>query len=98
VPSFLSSLSRKAHESLVALGGEVRTGAAVTECSEEGVTVANERIPARTILWAAGVMASPAAGWLNAAHTALDASSEAPAWRPEKAPVNTRRGIAVRPG
>jgi NADH dehydrogenase len=68
LPAFPSSLSRKAHGSLAALGVEVRTGAAVTECTARHVTVGTERIAAGTILWAAGVMASPAAGWLGAAH------------------------------
>jgi NADH dehydrogenase len=68
LPAFPPSLSRKAHDSLVALGVEVRTGAAVTECTEKDVSVGDERIAAGTILWAAGVMASPAARWLHAAH------------------------------
>jgi NADH dehydrogenase len=68
LPAFPSSLSRKAHGSLAALGVEVRTGAAVTECTARHVTIGTEQIAAGTILWAAGVMASPAAGWLGAAH------------------------------
>jgi NADH dehydrogenase FAD-containing subunit len=38
----------------------------VTECDICGVTIAGERIETRTILWAAGVAASPAAKWLKA--------------------------------
>jgi NADH dehydrogenase len=68
LPTFPSTLSRKAHDSLAALGVEVRTGTAVTECTARHVTVGTEQIAAGTILWAAGVMASPAAGWLGAAH------------------------------
>jgi NADH dehydrogenase len=68
LPTFPSTLSQKAHDSLTALGVEVRTGAAVTECTARHVAVGTERIAAGTILWAAGVMASPAAGWLGAAH------------------------------
>jgi NADH:ubiquinone reductase (H+-translocating) len=37
-------------------------------CDENGVTVGDERIECRTVLWAAGVIASPAAKWLEAAH------------------------------
>ncbi len=66
--AFPTSLSRKAHDSLTALGVEVRTGAAVTNCTAKDVAVGDERIAAGTILWAAGVMASPAARWLHAAH------------------------------
>ena len=68
LPTFPSTLSQKAHDSLAALGVEVRTGTAVTECTARHVAVGTERIAAGTILWAAGVMASPAAGWLGAAH------------------------------
>ena len=51
--------------SLVQLGVEVRLGAGVTECDGSGVTVGRERIETRTIMWAAGVKASPAAEWLG---------------------------------
>ena len=68
LPTFPSALSRKAHDLLAALGVEVRTGTAVTECTARHVTIGTEQIAAGTILWAAGVMASPAAGWLGAAH------------------------------
>jgi NADH dehydrogenase len=68
LPTFPSTLSQKARDALAALGVEVRTGTAVTECTARHVAVGTERIAAGTILWAAGVMASPAAGWLGAAH------------------------------
>lgn len=68
LPAFPTSLSRSAHASLVGLGVEVRTGAAVTACTAMHVTIGDERIAVGTILWAAGVMASPAADWLQAAH------------------------------
>jgi NADH dehydrogenase len=63
---FDPSLSRAAARSLKQLGVEVRLGAAVTNCSREGVHLGSEFIPTRTIIWAAGVMASPAGRWLNA--------------------------------
>ena len=44
---------------------EVRLGAGVTDCDGAGVTIGAERIETRTIIWAAGVMASPAAEWLG---------------------------------
>jgi NADH dehydrogenase len=48
------------------LGVEIRLGMPVTACDEGGVVVGEERIAARTIIWAAGVAASPAASWLKA--------------------------------
>ncbi|HVG52482.1 MAG TPA: FAD-dependent oxidoreductase, partial [Xanthobacteraceae bacterium] len=44
----------------------VRLNTSVTGCDAGGVSIGSERIEARTIMWAAGVMASPAARWLNA--------------------------------
>ena len=68
LPAFPESLSAVARRSLERLGVEVRTGAAVTACDERGVTVGRERIETRTVMWAAGVEASPAAKWLGADH------------------------------
>ena len=67
LPSFPTSLSARAVGALHTLGVEVLTGMAVTECNAEGVTLGNRKIPTATVLWAAGVMASPAAAWLGAA-------------------------------
>jgi NADH dehydrogenase len=63
--NFPETLSRYAESALEGLGVEVRLGAAVTECSERGVRVGGEFIAAGTIVWAAGVSASPAARWLG---------------------------------
>jgi len=63
---FDPSLSEAARRSLEQLGVEVRLGAAVTECDYGGVSLGPERIESRTIVWAAGVKASPAAEWLGA--------------------------------
>jgi NADH:ubiquinone reductase (H+-translocating) len=57
--TFPESLRKAARVSLEKLGVEVRTGAAVTAVDADGVAVGSERIPAQTILWAAGVAASP---------------------------------------
>jgi NADH:quinone reductase (non-electrogenic) len=65
---FDPSLSEAALASLKQLGVEVRLGAGVTDCDGSGVTFGNERIETRTIIWAAGVKASPVAEWLGAAH------------------------------
>jgi len=48
------------------MGVEVATGEAVTMCDAEGVTTPRRRIDAATVIWAAGVAASPAAQWLDA--------------------------------
>ena len=66
LPSFDASLSAAAQRSLQQLGVEVRLGAAVTDCDCQGVSIGGERIEARTVMWAAGVMASPAGDWLDA--------------------------------
>lgn len=65
--SFDPRLSEKARRALVSLGVEVRLGSAVTACDAHGVMLEGERIAAATIIWAAGVMASPAGRWLGAA-------------------------------
>jgi NADH dehydrogenase len=59
--SFPESLSEKARAQLHKLGVEVRTGVPVAAIDDEGVQLGDTRIPARTVLWAAGVAASPLA-------------------------------------
>ncbi len=66
LPVMPERLSARAKEALERLGVEVRLGQALTGCDAEGAMVAGERLAARTILWAAGVAASPAASWLDA--------------------------------
>lgn len=58
-------LSDYTKQSLESLGVEVVLGAAVTECTADGVVYGGKLLPARTIVWAAGVRASPAAEWLG---------------------------------
>jgi NADH dehydrogenase len=65
--AFPESLRRAAHASLAQLGVEVRTGAVVTAVNAEGVRVGDDRIAAQTVLWAAGVAASPLARSLGVA-------------------------------
>jgi NADH:quinone reductase (non-electrogenic) len=62
---FDPSLSEAARRALVHLGVEVKLGATVSECNAEGVRAGEEFIGSRTIIWAAGVMASPAGRWLG---------------------------------
>jgi NADH dehydrogenase len=68
LPALSEDLSKYASESLTKMGVDVRTDTRVTGCDERGVDLANGRIDAGTIIWAAGVVASPAARWLNAEH------------------------------
>jgi len=56
--AYVPELSEKARRQLVALGVEVRTAAKVTNIDERGVSLGDERIAARTVLWAAGVIGS----------------------------------------
>ena len=64
--TFPESLSEKATRKLEKLGVEVRTGGRVEEVDADGVVVAGERIASKTVIWAAGVKASPAGAWLGA--------------------------------
>jgi NADH dehydrogenase len=66
LPAFPESLSAESKRALEKLGVEVLLGAPVTDCSATGVMVGPEAIPSRTVVWAAGVAASPAARWLGA--------------------------------
>jgi len=65
--NFKPKLSAYAQRALERLGVEVRLGHAVTGVDADGVEIDGERLAARTVLWAAGVGASPAAKWLGAA-------------------------------
>lgn len=53
------TLSEKARRQLEKLGVEVRIDTAVTAIDDDGFMLGAERIAARTVLWAAGVAASP---------------------------------------
>ncbi len=65
LPAFPESLSDYAEAALEKLGVEVRKGVPVTECDPDGISIGEERVPARTAIWAAGVKASRAAQWLR---------------------------------
>ena len=66
LPTYPEDLSRKAQQHLEKLGVEVHTNALVTSVDAEGIVVGGERIQAGTVLWGAGVVASPAGRWLKA--------------------------------
>ncbi len=61
LPAMTQETSRKAREQLERLQVEVRTGVLATVIDAEGVVAGGERIAAGTVLWAAGVAASPLA-------------------------------------
>lgn len=65
LPAMPERLSDKARVALERLGVEVRTGGRVEEINDNGVVVAGERIDAGTVIWAAGVAASPAGRWVD---------------------------------
>ncbi|OFW10866.1 MAG: pyridine nucleotide-disulfide oxidoreductase [Acidobacteria bacterium RIFCSPLOWO2_02_FULL_67_36] len=64
--AFPPALAEAARRQLMSLGVDVRTGAAVTGISEGRVEIGGESIEAATILWAAGVAASPLGRTLGA--------------------------------
>ncbi len=63
LPPFPEDLSAKAEQALIALGVRTRTNVRVVGLDREGVTLdsarGKERIATRTVIWAAGVRASP---------------------------------------
>ncbi len=66
LPTYPEELSRKAQRHLESLGVEVLTNARVTNVDADGIVVGGQKIPAGTVLWGAGVVASPAALWVGA--------------------------------
>jgi NADH dehydrogenase len=65
LPTFPEDLSLKARQHLEKLGVEIYTNARVTNVDSEGIVVGGQRIQAGTVLWGAGVVASPAGRWLE---------------------------------
>ena len=63
--SFPPALSSVAARDLERLGVELRLGVRVTRCDAGGAVIGEDRIESRTLIWAAGVSASPAASWLG---------------------------------
>jgi NADH dehydrogenase len=66
LPSFPANQADYVRTVLTKAGVEVKTDTRVTRCDAGGVDLDSGRIDAATTIWAAGVVASPAAGWLNA--------------------------------
>lgn len=65
LPNFRENLSAYALKALQNLGVEVALGQPVTQVEAGAVTYGATTVKAATILWAAGVLASPAAKWLG---------------------------------
>jgi NADH dehydrogenase len=65
LPTYPEDLSKKAQRHLESLGVEVHTNARVTRVDSEGIVVGGQRVQAGTVLWGAGVVASPAGRWLG---------------------------------
>jgi len=63
--SFSEETSARARKSLEEMGVEVRTGVRVTSIDGTGAQLGGERIEASTVLWAAGVKASPLVAMLG---------------------------------
>jgi NADH dehydrogenase len=62
---FPEALSRYATDALTELGVTVMTGHPVETITSEGITLAGTPIRAATVVWGAGVQASPAGSWLG---------------------------------
>src|ERR1700743_161742 len=63
--TFSEKLSEAARQHMVSLGIDVRLGKPVQTIDGDGVVIGNERIQAKTVVWAAGVAPSPAGKWLG---------------------------------
>jgi NADH dehydrogenase len=68
MPALPENLADYARRTLAKKGVEVMTSTRVTSCDARGVDLEHGRLDAGTVIWAAGVVASPAARWLDAAH------------------------------
>jgi len=66
LPTYPEVLSTKARQHLESLGVRVHTDARVTDVDPEGIVVNGQRVSAGTVLWSAGVVASPVGLWLKA--------------------------------
>jgi NADH dehydrogenase len=63
--TFSEELSESARRRLVWLGIDMRLRQAVQTIDDDGVVIGDERIRAKTVVWTAGVAASPAGKWLD---------------------------------
>jgi NADH dehydrogenase len=68
MPALPPNLSDYIQRTLIKKGVEVMSATRVVSCDEHGVELEHGRLDADTIVWAAGVVASPAALWLDVQH------------------------------
>lgn len=68
LPTFSERHSRYARDTLAAMGVDVITSSPVLRCDERGIDLKTGRVETASIIWAAGITASPAAQWLSAEH------------------------------
>ncbi|QDP71091.1 DoxX family membrane protein [Legionella israelensis] len=66
LPTFSEKISAKAQNALEKMGVKVMINSMVEDIDDQGVIVNGERIFSKSVLWAAGVTASPAFQWLGA--------------------------------
>ena len=102
LPTFPGPLADYATRSLQSMGVEVELNRSVTGCDAQGVSLAGGRIAAATVVWAAGVVASPAAPWIGAEHDRagrikVNADLSVPG-RPEIFAIGDTASIADRDG
>jgi NADH dehydrogenase len=65
LPTFSEDLSAKAQRHLESLGVKIYTNTRVTSVDADGVVAGGQRVRSSTVLWGAGVLASPAGHWLG---------------------------------
>lgn len=85
LPGFSPELGKRAARDLRQLGAEIRLGAPVTDIAPGHVAVGEDQIAAGTIVWTAGVTATPVAAWLGVAaarggRVAVGPTLELPGW------------------
>ena len=93
LPTYPENLSIKAQQHLESLGVEVHTNAPVTRVDSEGIVVGGQRIQAATLLWGAGVVASPAGRHCSPSRGRAAAPTPSPRLR-----LRRRRRGSWRPG
>jgi NADH dehydrogenase len=65
LPSYPEVLSAKAQRHLEQLGVKVHTSTLVSSIDADGIIANGQHVSAATVLWSAGVLASPAGRWIN---------------------------------
>ncbi len=93
---FPDDLSAYAQRSLESIGVEVVLGQAVTECSADGVVYGGNTLQARTLIWAAGVRASPARDAMSPTPSRHGCAAARPLLSGTNMPAAWRRSASAR--